>query len=97
MSYAVVWREDSGPRNVGKLELEPDCVHLVGFGELRISYGDLVGLRVQRHQGGFLSRRPILVLVDCAGRTVELLPLQGVGALYELADQLADACGKAAA
>jgi hypothetical protein len=97
MSYAVVWREDEGARNVGKLEPEPGALHLTGLAEQWVSYSDLVSLRIQRRQAGLLARRPILVLVERDGTMVEIWPLQGAGALHELADEIAEACAGAAA
>jgi hypothetical protein len=97
MSYAVVWREDEGTRNVGKLELEPAGLHLTGLAEQRVPYADVVSLRILRRQEGLAARRPILVLGERSGSTVELWPLEGVGALHELADEIAAACTIAAA
>jgi hypothetical protein len=97
MSYAVAWSRNGGPKNVGKLELDPDSISLIGGLATRLGLRDLVSVGIERRQVGRASRRPVLVLVDSEGTTIELWPLQGPGVLHELAEELADARAKVAA
>jgi hypothetical protein len=97
MSHAVVWSQDGGPRNVGKLELDRDSISLIGGLATRLGLCDLVSVAIERRPVGPRSRRPVLVLVDREGTTIELWPLQGLGVLHELADELLDARANVAA
>ena len=96
MSYAVVWSENGGPASAGRLELAPDAVRLIGSLALRLGLADLKSVRIERGRGAN-RQRPVLVLIDRRGTSIELWSLEGLGALHELADELLDAQAKAAA
>ena len=96
MSYAVVWSENGGPASAGRLELTPDGVSLIGSLALRLGLADLESVRIERRLSA-ARRRPVLVLTDRRGTSIELWSLEGLGALHELADELLDAQAKAAA
>src|SRR2546421_11893458 len=55
-SYAVKWREPDGQTYIGRLELGPRAIHLVGDGdrgsvERQIGYEELQGLRIGHDVG----------------------------------------------
>ena len=96
MTYAVVVSEDDGPEHIGRLEFEHDCLRL--FGASTVRYEDLRDVYVERRSGGSsTASRPTLVLVSRQGARLRIASLEGLGALHELAERVADARGKAAA
>jgi hypothetical protein len=97
MSYAVAWSENAGPKNVGRLELTANAIRLIGSLAKRLGLADLISARIERRCESPWQRRPVLVLVDRDGTTIELCSLQGLGALLELADDVLDARAQAAA
>ena len=96
MTYAVVWRENEGDAYAGQLSLAGDCVVLSGAAsgaresERRLRLEELSDARLERRGG------PLLVLLGPNGSRVEVASLEGVGALHELAEQIAVVRGKAA-
>jgi hypothetical protein len=95
MTYAVRWSENDGPPHAGVMALDDRFVELSD--DRRIRYGDLADIFLERRVGGALSRRPSLVLVCRDGVRLEIESLQGLGVLHELAEELVEARGKAAA
>ena len=96
MTYAVVVSEGDGPEQVGRLEFERDCLRLLGGSTVR--YDDLRDVYVEPRSGGSTTaRRPTLVLVSRQGERLRIGSLEGLGALHELAEKVAEARGKTAA
>ena len=102
MAYAVVWSEDGGPDFAGKLELEDESVVLSGTAPAaleslrRVPLSELADAhlgRLSRRRGGADTG---LVLVRRDGGRVEIVSLEGAGALHELLERLALARGNAA-
>ncbi|HZO97975.1 MAG TPA: hypothetical protein VFB42_11430 [Gaiellaceae bacterium] len=94
MTYAVVLRADDGPDEPGRLELERDAVLVPGGRSVR--YSDLGDVYLERLAGAGGSR-PTLVLVSRGGERLRISTVEGPGALRELAEELVEARGKAAA
>jgi hypothetical protein len=95
MTYAVAISEDDGPGRVGRLELEPSCLRFAGGKPVR--YADLRDVYVERRSGGSPPGRPTLVVVTRGGARLQIASLEGLGALHELAESLAESRGKTAA
>lgn len=101
MSYAIVWSDNGGTKFSGRLDLTSAAVVLTGTGAgaagviREVSYSDLTGARVERCGLVELPPEPALVLGTRDGERLVIGTLEGVGALYELADDLAVARGKA--
>jgi hypothetical protein len=96
MSYAVVWSENGGPGHAGLMELEDRFLELSEDRQVR--YGDLADVYLERRSGGSsVSSRPSLVLICRDGARLQIESLEGLGALHELAEELVEARGKAAA
>lgn len=103
LSYAVVWREASGPRHAGRLELGPTALGFKGTdpdGRLRVErllYEDLSAVRVGRSAEDRLDGHPALVLERRAGGHISVVSLDGLGIVHELAGRVAElTAGKAA-
>ena len=95
MTYAVLVSEDDGPEQPGSLALEPDALRFPNGS--RVRYAELGDVYVERRSGGPRSGRPSLVLLRHDGERMRITSLEGLGALHELAEQVAAArCGKAA-
>ena len=103
MSYAVVWSENDGPVYAGHLELADRFVLLSGTApqalesRRKLLCEELADVSFERRPGDRLGGRPTLVVARPSGPTLRLASIQGGGALHELAERLAAACGKAAA
>ena len=96
MTYAVVVSEDDGPEHIGRLEFEHECLRLSGGSAVR--YDDLREVYVERRSGGSTTTsRLALVLISRQGERLRIGSLEGLGALHELAEKVAEARGKAAA
>jgi hypothetical protein len=101
MSYAIVWSDSGGTKFSGRLDLTSAAVVLTGTGAgaagvmRELSYSDLAGARVERCGQVELPPEPALVLSTRNGERLVIGTLEGVGALYELADDVAVARGKA--
>lgn len=100
--YAVVWREAGGPRYAGKLELGPTALRLQGTGPegrlsvVRLLYEDLSAVKVGRGADERIDGRPALVLERRAGGRIDLVSLDGLGIVHELASRVAElTAGKA--
>lgn len=66
-SYAVKWREPDGQAYVGRLELGPRALHLVGDAggarvDRQIGYDELEGLRIGHDAGERVDGRRALVI-----------------------------------
>jgi hypothetical protein len=103
LSYAVVWREASGPRHAGRLELGPTALGLEGTGPdgrlwvERLLYEDLSAVRVARGAEARLDGRPALILERRAGGNIHVVSLDGLGIVHELAGRVAElTAGRAA-
>ena len=103
MSHAIVWSENDQPAYAGRVEVTPRAVVLSGRGEGRpeahreVRFGDLVASFLERRVPAAQVCEPALVLVTRDGDRVAIGSLEGLGALHELADEVACARGQAAA
>src|SRR5438034_8465818 len=89
-SYAVVWRENGGTTQPGKLELETHGLRLEGGGEIReLSFADLAEMRIGRLADERLAGRPALVVERRDGDSIQIATVGEVGALFELAERIA--------
>jgi len=91
MTYAVVMSANGGAAQPGRLDLEPD-----GFSfsdGRRVRYADLLDIYLERRS----NAPPALILQPRTGDRLRLVSLEGLGALHELAEELYEARGKAAA
>ena len=91
MTYAVMVSTDGGPAAPGRVALEPDSFSLSDG--TRVRYRDVLDIYLERRS----SEPPALVLQPRTGDLLRLVSLEGVGALHELAEELYDARGRAAA
>jgi hypothetical protein len=96
MSYAIVWNENDGPTHRGRLDLTTAAVVLTGTGAgasaLReLTYRDLTTAHLERAVQVELPSEPALVLATMEGDRVVIGSLEGIGALHELADEVASA------
>lgn len=91
MSYAIIWIDEGGKKSSGRLDLGRTAVVLTGTGAgaiRELAYDDLTGARVERCAQVELPAEPALVLELHDGETLVIRSLEGIGALYELADDL---------
>jgi hypothetical protein len=102
MTYAVLWCENDGPELAGRLSMEPAGVTLFGTAAGRqpasrdVQFAELEDVYVERTAPPRHSWRPSLVLLTRAGDRLEIGSLQGLGALYELAEEVAGRRGNPA-
>jgi hypothetical protein len=93
-SYAVVWRENAGPRYVGRLELSGESAHLEGRSPVHrwrsrwIRLEDVSEVRIGRSESERIGGRRSLVLELWHGPRFVVSHLGGDDALHELADLL---------
>jgi len=101
MTYAIVWKRNHGPYYAGMLELAPNHVHLVGGGvpeaQCDVRYDELEDVQLQRSSEAKSVWEPALVLSTRSGDRIAIGSLEGVGALHELADSVANGRSRAAA
>ena len=103
MTYAVLWSENDGPEFAGRLSLDRGGVALSGTAAGQptahrdVPYAELAEVYLERTAPPRHTWKPSLVLVTRAGDEVAIGSLQGLGALHELAEQVASARGKTAA
>jgi hypothetical protein len=101
MTYAVVWRENEGSDYSGRLELAGDGVVLSGskagwrHAERELRYADLTELSLERAAANHVTQ-PMLVLKTKGEDRIEIVSLDGLGALHELAERVEGARGKTA-
>ncbi len=101
-SYAVIWREGSGPTYVGKLELGAAALRFQGsssggaLSRHSIRYGDVAGVRIARSSDR-LNGSPTVVLDRRAAASISIAAINGVGVIFELGDVLAELTAKEAA
>ena len=97
MSYAILWSENDGPEFAGRLTFEPGGVNLTGTEvQCDLRFTDLAEVYLERRLPARHTWRPSLVLVTTAGGHVDIGSLQGLGALHELAEEVAARRGKPA-
>jgi hypothetical protein len=101
MTYAIVWRENEGLSYSGRLELGANGILLSGSGAGREShrelrYDGLTSLALERRSLARHTSQPTLVLVTRGDDRIAIGSLEGLGALHELAENVAGARGKAA-
>ena len=95
-SYAVKWREPGGEAYVGRLELGPRTLHLVGGDangarvDRRIGYDELQGLRIAHDAGERVDGRRSLVIERPQGAYHLTSTVFEAGILQELVDRLSD-------
>ena len=94
-SYAVKWREPGGEAYVGRLELGPRALRLVGDAggarvDRRIGYDELQGLRIAHDAGERVDGRRALVIERPQGAYHLTSTVFEAGILQELVDRLAD-------
>lgn len=93
-SYAVKWREPGGESYVGRLELGPRALHLVGDAggvrvDRQIGYDELRGLRIAHDEGERIDGRRALVIERAQGAAYHLTgAVFEAGILHELVDRL---------
>jgi hypothetical protein len=90
-SYAVVWREGDGPRQVGKLEVHQDGVHLSGgtgprHADRVLAPGTITGVHVQQPGTGPLGDMRTLVVDRDQATPITIATLNGIGIVLEIAD-----------
>ena len=94
MSYAVVWNTNDGPDCIGKLELLPGMIQLLGVGEglrdadVDLRLDDLDSMYLERCAPPKNSWEPALVLVTRDADRIAIGSLEGLGALHELAESV---------
>jgi len=94
-SYAVKWREPGGKAYVGRLELGPRALHLVGDAggarvDRRIGYDELQDLRIAHDPGERVDGRRALVIERPQGAYHLTSAVFEAGILHELVDRLSD-------
>lgn len=95
MKYAVRWRQDDGPDRVGGLAIDRRSIVLADAREsldtpaLQLGIDELADIFLERQSGGATGGRPTLVILTHGGTRVQITSLEGLGALHELAEQLA--------
>lgn len=99
-TYAVVWREATGPVYSGKLVLGLLAVELEGGAPrgrhvlYRVFYDELTDVYVSRAGAERLDGRPALVLGRRTGSPLRIASVNGVGTIPELAEELARRTGE---
>jgi hypothetical protein len=88
-SYAVVWNEEQGPLNIGRLELQPEGILLDGAVARELPYRDMHEVRVGRARGERIAGRPTLLVRLVSGGVVAIASIGAPGTLSELAERLA--------
>jgi hypothetical protein len=95
MSYAVVWNTNDGPDCVGKVELLPGMIQLLGVvgdgvsdADIDLRLDDLDSMCLERCTPPKNSWEPALVLVTRSGDRIAIGSLEGLGALHELAESV---------
>jgi hypothetical protein len=95
-TYAVVWREGSGPTYMGRLELGAVALLLDGSGDggslarHRISYSDMAGIRIGRSSADRLNGSPSVILDRRAGPPVSIAAVNGLGRIFDLGGVIAE-------
>lgn len=95
-SYAVIWREGSGPAYAGRLELGHAALCLRGSspdggrGRRSVLYRDVSAVRIARSPSERINGSPVVVLDRRAAVPVSIAVVSVVGVALELADSLAD-------
>ena len=94
-SYAVRWREPDGQAYVGRLELGPRALRLVGAAggtqvDRQIGYDELQGLRIGHDAEERLDGRRALVIERPQGAYHLTSTVLEAGILQELVDRLSD-------
>lgn len=94
-SYAVKWREPDGQAFVGRLELGPRALHLVGDAggtqvDRQIGYDELDGLHIGHDAGERVDGRRALVIERPQGAFHLTSTVLEAGILQELVDRLSE-------
>lgn len=97
-SYAVKWHEPDGQAYVGRLELGPCALHLVGGAggaggagvDRKIGYDELQGLRIAHDACERVDGRRALVIERPQGAYRLTSTVFEAGILHELVDRLSD-------
>lgn len=94
-SYAVKWREPGGAAYVGRLELRPRALHLVGAGagasvHRQIGYAELLGLRIGHDPEERVDGRRALVVERQQGAYHLTTTAFEAGMLHELIEHLSE-------
>ena len=94
-SYAVKWHEPDGQDYVGRLELGPRVLHLVGDAggarvDRQIGYDELEGLRIGHDAGERVDGRRTLVIERPQGAYHLTSTVFEAGILQELVDRLSE-------
>lgn len=101
-SYAVVWRDGSGPVHLGRLELGAAALRLQGsrdggsLARRQIPYGDVEGVRIGRSKADRLDGGPSVILDRRAGLPVTIGAVNGLGSVFALGGVLAELTAKQA-
>lgn len=97
-TYAVVWREGTGPLARGRLELLRSRLELDGLAgsahvTREIPYDELAQVRIGRSSADRLNGRPSLVIERVDGEPIVLGSVALQGVVAELAERLAGCVG----
>src|SRR6266496_4133470 len=100
-SYAVVWRDGDGPRQVGKMEVHQDGVHLSGGTGARradrvLAPGSITGVHVQQPGTGALGDMRTLVVDRDQAAPITIGALNGIGIVLEIAEVVTEIAGRPA-
>jgi hypothetical protein len=88
-SYAVVWRNDGGAVQAGKLEIRDDGLRLDGAGDVQeLPFSELSTIRVGRAPDERLDGRRAIVVERRDGKSVRIATIAEVGSLLELAERI---------
>jgi hypothetical protein len=98
LSLPVVWSEDGGPTQPGRLDLTGDRLHFNGGSRsepysLDIALSRVESVRMARRPAERLGGRAALVVELRDGRRVSIASIDRVGTLLELAERLQQAIG----
>jgi hypothetical protein len=93
LSVPVIWVEDGGPPQAGRLDLYSDRLHLDGgYRENRqtrdVPLADVGAVRMGRAIGERINGRQAIVLALTGGATLSLAAFARPGTLLELAHRL---------
>jgi hypothetical protein len=87
-SYAVVWSEEQGALNIGRLELQPDGILLDGSVARELPYREMREVRVGRAGRERIAGRRTLLVQLVSGGIVAIASIGAPGTLSEVAEWL---------
>jgi len=93
--YAVLWQEDADPVSVGRLEVGDGMFTLTGkerggpSRQCRVALSTIRAVRIGRMENERLDGMLTLVVERHRAEPILIAQATGIGAIHELADQLA--------